>query len=355
MRIVQMDFSGTLLKFSAQSEFDSSIYSSTLTTAENQFDLVLPFDPGISGMSLLDIPIFSEANDDSGFYVVGYGFSDTWDGCIVYYSNDGGGVWSQISAITEAAVIGSTSNALAVASGSTWDRSNALTLELYGGEISSATEANVLNGSNLAVVGTHGRWEIIQFADATLNANGSYTIQTLLRGRFGTENAIDTHQTNDIFVLINTNNLMRVPLGEYEINIERAYKAVTIGSSVQNSEVINFTNTAVGLRPYAVCHVRGIRDGSNNLTITWTRRDRLYGEGEWGNYASSTRSSDNGNYEIDIVGSSPARTISVSTESAIYTAAQQTTDGLTPGDPVDLEIYELSEIAGRGILKEVTV
>ena len=38
-----------------------------------------------------------------------------------------------------------------------------------------------------------------------------------------------------------------------------------------------------------------------------------------------------------------------------YTASQQTDDGLTPGDPVKLKMYQMSPIVGRGRGLEVTI
>jgi hypothetical protein len=43
------------------------------------------------------------------------------------------------------------------------------------------------------------------------------------------------------------------------------------------------------------------------------------------------------------------------TAATIYTAAQQTEDGLTPGDPVHLKISQLSSLVGRGLPADVTV
>ena len=49
------------------------------------------------------------------------------------------------------------------------------------------------------------------------------------------------------------------------------------------------------------------------------------------------------------------RTISVSDTAATYSAANQTTDGLTPGDPVDVIVYQLGDIIRRGAGAAATV
>lgn len=44
-----------------------------------------------------------------------------------------------------------------------------------------------------------------------------------------------------------------------------------------------------------------------------------------------------------------------SLETVTYSAAEQTTDGLTPGDPVDIIVYQISEAVGRGEGRAATV
>ena len=63
-------------------------------------------------------------------------------------------------------------------------------------------------------------------------------------------------------------------------------------------------------------------------------------------------------YEIEILdGTAVKRVLSVNTTSAVYTAAQQTADWgapLAPGDTLDIRIFQLSALVGRGAPKTVT-
>ncbi|MCP4034871.1 MAG: hypothetical protein GY734_26980, partial [Herbaspirillum sp.] len=61
-------------------------------------------------------------------------------------------------------------------------------------------------------------------------------------------------------------------------------------------------------------------------------------------------------YEVDIMdGSTVKRTISIASETASYSAADQTTDGFTPGDVITVNIYQLSAVVGRGFVGVATV
>jgi protein involved in polysaccharide export with SLBB domain len=64
-------------------------------------------------------------------------------------------------------------------------------------------------------------------------------------------------------------------------------------------------------------------------------------------------------YEIEILdGTTVKRVQSATTTSAIYTAAEQTADWgapLGPGDTLDISIFQLSALIGRGAAKTVTL
>ena len=63
-------------------------------------------------------------------------------------------------------------------------------------------------------------------------------------------------------------------------------------------------------------------------------------------------------YEVDFynaAGSAVLRTVEATTTTAAYSAANQTTDGLTPGDAVKCKVYQMSDVAGRGRTEMSTV
>ncbi len=64
-------------------------------------------------------------------------------------------------------------------------------------------------------------------------------------------------------------------------------------------------------------------------------------------------------YEVEILdGAAVKRVLSVNITNAVYTAAQQTADWgalLGPGDTLDIRIFQLSALVGRGATKIVTL
>jgi hypothetical protein len=343
VRLVKLSH-GDVIECEAISE-DSQGYTSTATAATDSWSGQTIGLAGPTRVEYMDIPILRNADNDAGMYYSACGYYAGWTGAQIFKSLDGGVTYNAVDAIFAVGTVGSATTALADAVSTLWDRDNTVTVSLINGTLSSATEDNVIRGSNYLLLGS----EIIQFANATLNADGTYTLDTLLRGRRGTEWATDSHAIGDRVVLL-TESL----LGRFEaiISTERAYKAVTLGQYVEGATAKNVTNTGVSLKPFSPAYIEGSRDGSNNLTITWMRRSRYIGSPLW----NLPLYEDSESYEVDVMsGATVLRTISASSETASYSAAEQTSDGLTPGDPVTINVYQLSATAGRGYGTEATI
>ena len=64
-------------------------------------------------------------------------------------------------------------------------------------------------------------------------------------------------------------------------------------------------------------------------------------------------------YEVEILdGVAVKRVLNTTTTNAVYTAAQQTADWgalLGPGDTLDIRIFQLSALIGRGAAKTITL
>jgi hypothetical protein len=95
-----------------------------------------------------------------------------------------------------------------------------------------------------------------------------------------------------------------------------------------------------------------------DLTIRWTRRSRALAADNWGGVgvpmAEETEA-----YEVEILdGATVKRVLSTTTTSAVYSAAAQNADWgalLGPGATLDIRIFQLSALVGRGAPKIVTL
>ena len=76
---------------------------------------------------------------------------------------------------------------------SRFDRGNILRVKIFTPDVTleSVSDLALFDGANtLAIEGKDGNWEVLQFRDAQLVSPGVYDLTNLLRGQYGTEDAM---------------------------------------------------------------------------------------------------------------------------------------------------------------------
>ena len=295
----------------------------------------------------IDIASFSDALINTpGYFVVAFSLNPAmaFHGAALYAD------YTAVVNLYTAATAGTIDGTLGTAVPGYWDRENVLTVELTSGTLSSVTESECLAGSNRAIVGN----EVIGFKTATLVTDGFYELSGLLRGLLNTEDEVSSHAANERFILISSASLKFKTINSSDIGIERLFRVVPTGDFFDNAIAEPITPHAYNLRPYSPCSIKGIRDDSSNLTISWCRRTRslvnLF------TTLPVPLSEATEAYEIDVMnGATVVRTIAATTTSATYTAAQQTADGFTAGNLITVRIYQISSVVGRGKKTEATI
>ncbi len=349
-------------------ETDRETYDSTVTgyggDGVPEQTIVLP-DP--TNLIALDVPYLRDEDHSNGASVPLYfalgPYGDNWAGAIVYKSEDRS-AWTPLFAETTPAVWGYATTALPDATradGSefwaSWDRLRTVTVRLIVGTLESHTALEVLNGANAFALQSGDGWEIGQFVTATDNGDGTYTLSTLLRGRRGTNLFTVGHAVGDAFVMLGTDSVRRYNAPNSDISLLRYYRALTLGSVMTAApDSIELTLAANAYKPYSPVSVSGTRDGSNNLTITWIRRTRV--GGAWLNGSGTVPLGEETEaYEVDILNGSGAvvRTIEVTSPTATYTAAEQTTDFGSTQSAVTVRVYQLNAQIDRGFYNEETL
>lgn len=323
--------------------YESTAQGTSAPTPPNELRL-----PGPTLLQLLDAPILQDSDDDTGFYAVVVGPESGWRGADLRRSVDGGTTYDQVEPIGVEANIG-TADALAATQAETWDEVSVLTVTLLDTTqaLESLTEAEVLAGGNAAWLGPESGQggEIVQWRDALETSPGVWELRGLLRGRLGTEHAMD-HPDGDTFVLLEPGALTRIDYGPADWNRERQYRAVSLLTDEDDAAVETFTNTGEGKRPLSPVHLTPGTDGSD-ITLSWIRRSRLRAPG-LGN-GPVPLGEDVEAYEVEVLdGVTVVRTISTSTPSLVYAAADIAADGFGSSDTVGFRVYQLSGVRGRG-------
>lgn len=299
---------------------------------------------------LLNTPMLREEDDSAGFYyalqAVG---GNTWRGGSLYKSYDMGASFSRLSSVSTQATAGAVATPVQGTTSTLFDYTDSITVVLDYGTLASDTADNVLNWSNVAAYGQDGRWEIIQWLNAELIAESTYRLTGLLRGRLGTQWAMASHALYDDFVVLNMASIRSISEPLSEVGVGRIYSAVSFGQALEEGIQAGFTDTGERLKPFPPVHPAGERDESGDLIIDWVRSSRV--DNVWRDYADVALGESSELYELDVLsgdGSTVLRTISSSSPSATYTAAQQSADFGTPPETVTVRIYQLSSAVGRG-------
>jgi hypothetical protein len=311
---------------------------------------------------MLDLPLLADTDSppagSSGYYFAMASRTPGWPGGVLYGSPDAQN-YSQVGFSSAAIVFGSVGPATPAppAPAGPWVIDQTTTIRVgvsFGGTLASTSLINLLNGANAFILGD----ELLQFQTATLNADKSYTLSNLLRGRRGTEWAASQHVSGETALFLPF-GLHRNNVPTSLVGLSQYYEAATVGQSRTLASPQNITLQGNDLKPYAPCHIEGSRDGSNNLTIDWTRRTRLGGDVDWLDGVVDVPLSEASEaYSVDIVSSlgEIVRTFnSLTSPTVAYSAAEQTADGLTPGDPVNVQIFQISAAIGRGFAGVATV
>lgn len=329
-----------------------ALYTSNVGAADSAGIAQMLGIAGPTRLAMLDCAILRDEDNSPGWYVAMSGYLPGWPGAALYRSSDGGATYSLATTATsnQAATIGYAINVLGNADARVWDARNTVTIRLLSGSLSSATIDDVLNGANSALLGAHGRWEIIQWRTATLNADGTYTLRDLLRGRKGTEHAVGVHAQYDTFILLTPASIQTIALSAAEINVTRHHKAVTAGKALEDATAEAHTYTGERVRCLSPVLLGGGRDASGNLTIKWVRRGRI--NAGWNNFSDIPLGETSESYEVEVWTSGYGtlkRTITgLTTPTAIYTSAQQIADFGSNQSTVHLRVYQISAVTGRG-------
>jgi hypothetical protein len=305
---------------------------------------------------LCDLPLLQDidggAGTGTGLYLAVGALGPGWRAALIYRSSDDLD-YAPVLAAAEAAVWGTLLGSLPPTSRlATWDRDTVITVRLAGGALESRTEGQVLDGANAALIGD----EVVQFEEVSELGEGVVELRTLLRGRRGTEwVAAAGHPAGARFLLLTDGALYRLPLPLGELGQQRFWRAVSLGQLFEQAPRQVFTARGRDLMPYSPVQLRGVRDGEGSLTLTWIRRTRL--GGEWRDGAGTVPLAEvTETYEVDILnGDEVVRTLAAPTPSALYTAAQQTSDFGSTQANVTVRIFQLSEAVGRGFPAEASL
>jgi hypothetical protein len=301
----------------------------------------------------LDLPLLSGEELAHAPYIAVA--ATPWPGSVALYGSSSDSNYTLNKLVEAASIVGELESPLFAARPGVWDRGVAMRVRLANGNLSSASLEDVLNGANIAAVGSGdgANWEVVQFADANLVAPDQWDISMRLRGQVGTEAGMpEDWPVGSLFVLLN-GLPQQIDLASSARGLARHYRVGPAGRGYDDASYTYryLAFDGIGLRPYAPSHLRATRSGGD-LELSWIRRTRIDGDSWQG--TDVPLGEDSESYLIQVRDTTGLRRTDTSSVMIWnYTAAMQANDGVTASYTID--VAQISERFGPGPFTRIEI
>lgn len=229
---------------------------------------------GETVLAVLDISPRTESEDDLNLLYAVSGGLPAWAGATVQRSLDGGANFASVVDINRGPVVGTLVNPLPDASEFYTDTTNVLRVQLYRDTqtIESITDVQFLSeGGAFAVQRPDGSWEVMQYRDADEVSTGVFDLSYMHRGQLNS--GTSAHLAGALFVMLA--DAVKVPAQSAWIGSELTHRAVSYGESPETADEQTQTFIGRSQLEWNVAYLTLARDGSDNISGSWTPRHRL--------------------------------------------------------------------------------
>jgi hypothetical protein len=312
----------------------------------SRFNAQRPAIPGPAEVRVLELAVARNAAPPL-LYVAA--FADPWPGGLAIWKASGSASFVYDGMIPAAARMGVTVEPFGPGPVGRFDLANALVIDLFYGALASLDIPTALSGNPaLAVQGTDGRWEIVNYSQAELVAGHRYRLSGLVRGLGGEEHLAGRFLPAGAPVVVLDDAVVALTREQDDINVPRTFRIAPLRRDHADPSAVEFSATAtpVAFRPYAPVHAHAARTPAG-IEIAFLRRSRLNSD-SW-EIAAVPVSEATEAYEIEILsGGIPVRLLTSTTPSVVYASADEIADFGTQQGMIEVRVFQMSQIAGRG-------
>ncbi|WBU53848.1 glycoside hydrolase TIM-barrel-like domain-containing protein [Paracoccus sp. SCSIO 75233] len=201
-----------------------------------------------------------------------------WPGSVVVYGSDmAEGDFALNQMLTQPAMIGRSLTPLRWARAGLLDRGHGLRVRFASGRLGGLTHDALLQGGNFLAIGDGSpeRWEVLQFACAVPQTDGSWLLRDRLRGQFGTDALMpDLWPEGSVVVLLN-GALRQLDFDPASLGQRRFWRIGPATRAVDDASyrLRETVTRGAGMRPLSPCHLRLI-----GRRLSWIRRTRKSGD-----------------------------------------------------------------------------
>ncbi|QDC09783.1 host specificity protein [Oceanicola sp. D3] len=316
---------------------------------------LVPFVPPLPVYPLfLDLPLLTGEEVEHAPHVAAT--ARPWPGSVAVYGSATGDDYELNRLLTARATIGVTETPLVAGRPGQWEWGEPLRVRLSAGALSSATEGQVLAGRNAVAIGdgTPGNWEVFQFVTADLVSSRTYELKQRLRGQLGTDGLMPEVWPVGSEVVLLDSSLVQIDLASSSRRLSRHYRIGPAGRPYTDASFVERQEAfdGNGLRPYAPVHLKGRRDESGHLQVSWIRRTRMDGD-SW-DVPEVPLGEASEAYVLRVVqAEAVVREVTLDAVGWTYTASQQVSDSVTGA--FEIHVAQISERYGPGLFGKVEI
>ena len=307
---------------------------------------------GPPAVQVMDLPLAENTTSPQSPWVAAS--SAPWPGALAIYRQTGAASFAFDSEIDTPAVMGALQAPLAAGPLDCLDRGNAVLVRLASGAVFSIGLDALLQGGNLAAVGSAlNGWEIVQFANAELVDAQTWRLSLLLRGQSGSAPEMRAlRPAGERFVLLDE-AVVQPALNLSQAGLEQTWRLGPAEMDLGRGQTsVSLRSAMLGLRPLAPVRLRAVRQGSDVL-VSWIRRSRLGGD-SW-DVIEVPLGEEREAYRVDVLsGAQVKRSVSVSESQWLYRAADMAADLGAAASDVTLRVAQLSTTFGAGAATQGT-
>ncbi|MFZ5615973.1 MAG: baseplate multidomain protein megatron [Pseudomonadota bacterium] len=300
---------------------------------------------------LMNLPLLREDDDAGAPYFAA--FADPWPGAVALYRGP-----SLAATATARAVMGRLEADLSPGVPGRWD-GRAIRVRLNYGSLASRSEEEVFAGANAAAIETAAGWEVLQFRDALLGADGAWALEGVLRGQSGTERQAAAGAAAGARFVLLTAAVTQAGLSFDLRGLSFDWSAGPADDlpSEPTFRTRTFTGEARGLKPLSPVHVRAAQTPGGDIEISWIRRTRTGGDSWEGEDVPLSEAFER--YRVEIYdGERLVRTAEVGTPAYAYAdiAADFPPSSFPSGrPPLTFRVAQISDRVGPGEWAEAGV
>lgn len=282
--------------------------------------------------------------------------ADPWPGAAAVYAAVTPQGFALNRTVPQPAVIGVTLEALPAARPGLLHRQDAVTLRLTSGALSSIDLPTLLAGGNLAALGdgTPDRWELFQFANATLVGPDTWRLDTLLRGQLGSDALMPSAWPEGSFFVLMDGRPLQIDLPSDARGLLRHYRIGPAWRPLDDPSYVAMQDSfaGIGLKPLAPVHLRAAMTAGGDMDVTWIRRGRIDADA-W-EAPDIPLGEESERYQLRVMqGAAILREVTLSSPEWTYPAADRATDA--QGGTIRIEVAQVSARFGPGFRATLTL